>query len=119
MRYSCWITKATNTHLEYVILIAFARRLNSREGASVLHYMYIACLVGICSQFLHETAYIVLKIGRSFRHFGKKKGKAFPLQAWTGPSGFQEFEAPEFLDNRHLKVVRLSALRTGCLYPQE
>jgi hypothetical protein len=41
------------------------------------------------------------------------KGQAFPLQAWTGPWGFQEFEAPEFPDNRHLKVVRLSALRTG------
>jgi hypothetical protein len=26
---------------------------------------------------------------------------------------------PEFLDNRHMKVVRLSALRTGRLYPQE
>jgi hypothetical protein len=28
-----------------------------------------------------------------------------------------QVEAPEFLDNRHMKVVRLSALRTGCLYP--
>jgi hypothetical protein len=35
------------------------------------------------------------------------------------PLGFQEVEAPEFLDNRHVKVVRLSALRTGRLYPQE
>jgi hypothetical protein len=26
-------------------------------------------------------------------------------------------EAPRFLDNRHMKVVRLSALYTGCLYP--
>ena len=25
---------------------------------------------------------------------------------------------PEFLDNRHMKVVRLSALRTGRFYPQ-
>jgi hypothetical protein len=33
--------------------------------------------------------------------------------------GFQEVEAPEFLDNRHMKVVKLSALRTGRLYPQE
>jgi hypothetical protein len=33
------------------------------------------------------------------------------------PLGFQEVEAPRFLDHRHMKVVRLSALRTGCLYP--
>jgi hypothetical protein len=32
---------------------------------------------------------------------------------------FQEVEAPSFKDNRHKKVVRLSALRTGCLYSQE
>jgi hypothetical protein len=32
---------------------------------------------------------------------------------------FQEVEAPRFQDNRHMKMVRLSALRTGCLYPQE
>jgi hypothetical protein len=31
--------------------------------------------------------------------------------------GFQEVEAPRFLNNRHMKVVRLSALRTGRLYP--
>jgi hypothetical protein len=47
------------------------------------------------------------------KDIGKGKGKAFPLQAWTGPWGFQEFEAPEFLD---MKVVRLSALRTDRLY---
>ena len=29
---------------------------------------------------------------------------------------FQEVEAPRFQDNRHMKVVRLSALRTGRLY---
>jgi hypothetical protein len=28
-------------------------------------------------------------------------------------------QAPEFLDNRHMKVVKLSALLTGRLYPQE
>jgi hypothetical protein len=31
----------------------------------------------------------------------------------------QEVEAPRFQENRHMKVVRLSALRTGRLYPQE
>jgi hypothetical protein len=33
--------------------------------------------------------------------------------------GFQEVEALEFLDSRHMKVVRLSALCTGRLYPQK
>jgi hypothetical protein len=42
------------------------------------------------------------------------KGKAIPLQAWTGP----EFEVPGFQDNQHMKVVRLSAPRTGRLYTQ-
>ena len=52
-------------------------------------------------------------------HFtvGKGKGKTIPLQAWTGPEGI--VEAVRFQDNRHMKVVRLSALRTGRLYPQE
>jgi len=30
---------------------------------------------------------------------------------------FQEVEAPRFQDNRYMKVVRLSGLRTGRLYP--
>jgi hypothetical protein len=33
--------------------------------------------------------------------------------------GFLEVEAPECLDNLHMNVVRLSALRTGRLYLQE
>jgi hypothetical protein len=33
--------------------------------------------------------------------------------------GYQEVEAPRFLENRHINVVRLSTLGTGCLYPQE
>jgi hypothetical protein len=45
--------------------------------------------------------------------------KAFPTTGLEGPLGFPEVEAPEFLDNRHMNVVRLSAVRTGRLYPQE
>jgi hypothetical protein len=45
--------------------------------------------------------------------------QSFPATDLEGPLGFQEVEAPEILDNRHRKVVRLSALRTGRLYPQE
>jgi hypothetical protein len=35
------------------------------------------------------------------------------------PRGIQEAETPTFQDIRHTKVVTLSALRTGRLYPQE
>jgi hypothetical protein len=42
MRFACWITKATDTHSEYLILIAFPRL---RESAFMLRYMYISSLV--------------------------------------------------------------------------
>jgi hypothetical protein len=35
------------------------------------------------------------------------------------PSGFQEVETPRFQDNWHMKVLRLSALRSGRLYHQK
>ena len=54
---------------------------------------------------------------RNIRHNSERK--AVPLQVWTGPWRFQEVEAPRFQDNRHMKLLRLSALRTGRLYPQE
>ena len=38
-------------------------------------------------------------------------------QSHYGPWGFQEVKPPRFKDNRNLKVVRLSTLRTGRLYP--
>jgi hypothetical protein len=42
--------------------------------------------------------------------------KSNPITGLDRPLGFQKVEAPRFLDNRHMKVVRLSALRTGHLY---
>ena len=37
MRIACWIPKATNTHSEHVILIAFPLQQWLRERASMLH----------------------------------------------------------------------------------
>ena len=50
---------------------------------------------------------------------GNGKGTAIPLQAWRGPEGSRRLRFPHFQDNRYMKVVRLSALRTGRLYHQE
>jgi hypothetical protein len=44
MRFAYWITKATNTHPEYVILLAFLRQQGVRERASVLRNTNVASL---------------------------------------------------------------------------
>ena len=48
----------------------------------------------------------------------KGKGKAVPLQASTGPQGSRKLRLPDFVTTAQ-DGGRLSALRTGRLYPQE
>jgi len=42
LRFACWITKATDTHSEYVILFAFPQQQWLYERASVVH-LYFCC----------------------------------------------------------------------------
>jgi len=55
MHITCWVTKATNTLSEYVILIAFPLQQWLHKHTSVSHYMFVAHLVYnksyICSSF--------------------------------------------------------------------
>jgi hypothetical protein len=46
-RIACWMSKITDTHLEYVILNAFAQQQFLHERATMLRYTYIACLVSL------------------------------------------------------------------------
>ena len=55
MRFACRITKATNTHSEYVTLIAFPRQQWLHERSSVLRYAYITCFV--TSSEGHKTCF--------------------------------------------------------------
>jgi hypothetical protein len=41
MRFACWINKATDTHSECVILVAFPRQQWLRERVSMLRYIYM------------------------------------------------------------------------------
>jgi uncharacterized protein (DUF2384 family) len=63
-------------------------------------------------KFYHVKQHRTLK-----NHTCNVKGKAIPLQAWTRPEGSKRLRLTRFQDNRHMKVVRLSALCTDCLYP--
>jgi hypothetical protein len=45
MRIACWLTKATDPHSEYVILIAFPPQQWLKERPLMLRYTYLACLV--------------------------------------------------------------------------
>jgi hypothetical protein len=54
MHFIWQVTKDTDTHSEYVILNAFPQQQWLHERASLLSYMYIACLVLNCDIFLQK-----------------------------------------------------------------
>ena len=58
MRIACWIPKATNTHSEYVICIAFALQPRLHERASVLRHSPFPVL----SWYVKETPRTVVHI---------------------------------------------------------
>jgi hypothetical protein len=62
MRIECWIPKATNTHSQYVILIAFPLQQWVVERVIVkLYFTYIACLfISLGRSDVTKTANIVL-----------------------------------------------------------
>ena len=94
--------------------MAVAERVHAQECHPKMH-TYILKLVYVvhtvnCYMFrptLRPSPGIKIKI---------LKGKAIPVQGWTDPGVSRSFTAAKFQDNRHVKVVRLSALSTGRLY---
>jgi hypothetical protein len=68
----------------------------------------------VSSKISDELHTVQVSINMLFQQFNvfvtmrhKAKGKAIPLQAWTGLSGSRRLRLPEFLDNQHMKVGRL------------
>jgi hypothetical protein len=45
MRIACWTPKATDTHSQYVLFVAFPLQQWLHEHAALLRYTYIACIV--------------------------------------------------------------------------
>jgi hypothetical protein len=50
--------------------------------------------------------------------YNSTEGKAIPLHDRTSPLVSNAYRLTEFIDICHMKVVRLSSLRTGLLYRQ-
>jgi len=61
---------------------------------------------------------ISLRSNKRFSENSAVKGKAVPLQAWTGPEGSRKLRLLDFVTTAQ-DGGRLSALHTGSLYPQE
>ena len=58
--------------------------------------------------FYTAMIYLPTNSGRRYKN---------PITDQDRPWGLQKIKAPIFQDSRHMKVVRLSALRTGRFYP--
>ena len=73
MRFACWVTKDTDTHSEYEILIAFPRQQWLRERASMLRCTHIAYLLFPVSSvliyvFFPISLFLFRLILLTFRH---------------------------------------------------
>jgi len=86
--FACWITKATDTHSEYVILIASPRQQWLHEWASMLLYMYIAykfrrhkisCKYDLQAQFPGLLCYVNVEDGGTMLH--QNVGNYLPADA--------------------------------------
>ena len=60
VRIACWTPRATNTHSEYVIMIAFPRERWLHERPSMLSYTYTASFVIKKNKTLETTLNICI-----------------------------------------------------------
>jgi len=68
---ACWIAKATNTHSEYVIIIAFPLQRWLNERALTVNNTSIACLVFVSLKYILQSlmiANLTLRIPY-FKHY--------------------------------------------------
>jgi hypothetical protein len=88
----------------------------SAQFISQLHYFPvhpISCQASLTSVFPYSSVHHFFLICFNCSIYVK----TCPYTGLDSPWGYQEVEAPRFQDCQHMKVVRLSALRTGRLYP--
>jgi hypothetical protein len=83
MRCACRIIKATNTHSQYVIVIAFPLLQSLHERAAVLRYTYIYCLVRVLRLRMVSSKTLVT---RTLNSHEQQKGQVlikYVVHAWA------------------------------------
>jgi hypothetical protein len=94
--------------------------LTTKERYSLWTHYWTSESYGHYPKDLNLLCSYSLQRGQLHEEVSVVKGKAIPLQAWTGPEGSRMLRLPDFKTiDRHMKVVRFTAVRTSRLYPQE
>jgi hypothetical protein len=104
MRFACWITKATDTHSEYVILIVFPRQHWLRERASILrsHIHYLSCITCIRVCTGHAVAQTVSFSLRSPEFLRGKTTRDLWWTKWSGTPRRPQISRFFFFQNFYL-----------------
>ena len=92
---ACWITEATDTHWEYVILIAFPLQQWLHERAWILCYTYTVYL----DLFFHELAHCLVRINLELFPRTSKPGKGKPKKVETSYNMSKHWRTAFFLTN--------------------
>jgi len=102
------MTTTTTTMMMMIVMTIMTNQF------SPIHYVFINTMAQQyrCQEHRQHNTQIQSK-------YTDDKSKAIPLQTRTVPEGARRLKASKFQDDRHMKVVRLSALRTGRLNPQQ
>jgi hypothetical protein len=120
MCFSCCIPKATNTHLEYVIPIAFAQQRWLNESPSTLRYKYIASRFSYVIEWIANPLNLLRTINRSI---AKPSVAPFLVSAsdhphW--PSSRSKYVGQKWKINKHLVTYKTKCITIAkcCYSPQ-
>jgi hypothetical protein len=108
MHFACLITKATNTHSEYAIIIAFSWQQLLRKCSSMSCYTYNACLVG---RYEYSTEHEIVQTSKFSLYdqvvtsYIKDESKVVPVHAMKEYSGSKGTAA---LDSKYHHKLRMS-----------
>jgi len=92
-------------HVEQILQLSGGHNSETTLQSACVHVMLFLVLWSVLASY-------------SVLLFRTSKGKAVPLQAWTGPEGSRKLRFPDFMTTAQ-DGGRLSALCTGSLYSQK